>query len=233
MKRHLLILAGIATALMMVSCKGGNKSAAEGAEETVEEATEFNGEMFSKEAVQFYVKNFKLKFKDIEADYAYDDSNKYNFAGEARQIAAGFPVKEGESFTDEQYNAFVTKIYNATKAVADNGICVNGFEKKDNKDEAMAEYTLEEALAGTTVFGIRIDDASWAFLLDGKFNVASVSKLSAGNGCMVKIYEGLQKSFNETMEDAEKVLEEIDKDPAKKAAVEKEVDKALKEAGLK
>lgn len=232
MKKQLLSIACIACALMMISCNGGKKAADKDAEEALEEVAEFTGSMFSKDAAKYYIKDFKLKFSDLEPDYTYTSDDK-NFAGDTRKVVAIFPVEEGQEFTEEQFEAAVTKVYNATKKASDNGICVYGFEKKDTKEEAMAERTLEEVLAGTTIMGIKIDDASWAYLLNGKFYAVNVDKTSAKNGYKVVIGEGLQKSFEETWKEAEKQLEEIENDPEKKKAVDEAVDKALKDAGLK
>lgn len=232
MKKQFLTIICAAFAVLMVSCGGSKSGSAEGAaagEETAE-AAEFSGETYSKDAVEFYLKNFKLKFSDVEPGFAYDDSDSKNFKGEARDVIAGFPTKGDKELSAEEYKEFVTKVYNATKAVSENHICMYGFEKKSKKEEAMAEQTLDAVMKGDSpVAGFHTDAVSWTYMVDGQLMIVDINRLSDKEGCYVRVSVALQKSMDETLDDAEKAIEEIDKDPNKKAIV----DKALKDAGVK
>ena len=80
---------------------------------------------------------------------------------------------------------------------------------------------------GTKIFGIEIYIGSygWSFLKDGVLHRCEISLLEKDDvklGYSVKMYKGLQKSLDETMKEAEKMLE----DPE----VQKQVKKALKDA---
>ena len=122
------------------------------------------------------------------------------------------------------------RIYAVTKKAADNGINVYGFEDKSDKDEAYAEKDLEQMIKdnnGTTILGIEIyvGNYSWSFLKDGVLHRCDVDLLEKNDtklGYSVKMYKGLQKSFDETMKDAEEALS----DPE----VQKQLEKALKDA---
>ena len=117
-----------------------------------------------------------------------------------------------------------------TQKVADNGINVYGFEDKSDREEALSEKDLDKMIAdnsGTKIFGVEIyvGDYSWSVLKDGVLHRCDVSLLEKNDtklGYSVKMYKGLQKSFDDTLKEAEKMLE----DPN----VQKQVEKALKDA---
>lgn len=231
MKKQLLSILFIAAAMLMASCGGDNKSGnseAPAAGEAVAEAEDFTGDTYSKEAVEFFIKNFKLGYADIEPGYEYDDSDSKNFIGSARDVIANFPTKGGKEFTDDMFKEAVAKVYNATKKAADDGKCIYGFENKSKTDEAMAEISLEECQKGQDSFGIHINDASWVYKVNGQLQIIYMGTISGSEGCYVRVAQALQKSMDETLEDAEKVIEDIENDPEKKA----QVDKALKDAGV-
>lgn len=222
----------IAGAMFCASCGGGNKyegTADSEATEVAEETAEFTGDTFSKDAAEFYIKGFGLKFSDVEPGYEYDESEPRNFKGEARDVIAGFPTKDGAELSDEQFKEVVTKVYNATKAISETGICMYGYESKDKTSEAMAEKSLEEALQAQKIMGVTVRQTSWVYKLNGRLQIVTVDDISGTNGCYVRVSEALQKSLDETLDDAAKAIEEIDKDPNKKEIV----DKALEEAGVK
>lgn len=236
MKKFFLSIASIACLMALASC--GSKTA-EGSESTNENVTvateqaEFTGERFSKEAAEYYMKNsYGVKLSDVAPDRKYDEAGKYLFKGEPRETSAAFCVVEGETFDETEFEAAVRKAYAATKAASDDNKCIYGFESKDSREEAMAEKPLEEALKCQEVFGIKIHQYEWGFVRNGKLCrclVSSADKEGEAIGYIVSIYNGLSKSFDDTMNDAAQAIEEIENDPEKKD----QVDKALKEAGLK
>lgn len=231
MKKQLLSILFIAAAMLMAACGGDNKSGngeAPAVGEAVAEAEEFTGDTYSKEAVEFFIKNFKLSFSDIEPGYEYDDSDNKNFMGSARDVIANFPTKDGKEMTDDMFKAAVAKVYAATKKAADDGKCIYGFENKSKTDEAMAEISLEECQKGKDSFGMHLNDASWVYKVNGHLQIIYMGTISGTEGCYVRVAEALQKSMDETLEDAEKVIEDIENDPEKKAQVEE----ALKDAGV-
>ena len=239
MKKTLLSIMCIAGAMFIASCGGGNKtegseSAADGeATEAVEEAAEFTGETYSKEAAEYYMKNsYGVNLADLAPDRKYDEAGKYLFKGEPREVSASFCVVEGETFDEAEFDSAVRKAYAATKAASDDNKCIYGFEEKDAAAEAMAEKSLEEALETQKSFGITIHQHEWGFKRNGtlcRCLVSASSKDGETLGYVVSIYNGLSKNLDDTLDDAAKAIEEIENDPDKKA----EVDKALKDAGLK
>ena len=217
--------------------KGGKKSDNKDGKVDIEKVADkmvqkaFEGEKYSKEAAEYYfLKNEGIKFKDLAPDYKLDESSKYTFYGDEHDALANFKIQEGDTYTKEQHIENVRRIYAVTKKAADNGINVYGFEDKSDREEALSEKDLEKMIEdnnGTTIFGIEIYVGSygWSFLKDGVLHRCEISLLEKNDtklGYSVKMYKGLQKSFDDTLKDAEKALE----DPE----VQKQVEKALKDA---
>lgn len=239
MKRFALILMCVAGMVLCAGCgnKGGKKSDNKDGKVDIEKVADkmvqkaFEGEKYSKEAAEYYfLKNEGIKFKDLAPDYKLDESSKYTFYGDEHDALANFKIQEGDTYTKEQHIENVRRIYAVTKKAADNGINVYGFEDKSDREEALSEKDLEKMIEdnnGTTIFGIEIYVGSygWSFLKDGVLHRCEISLLEKNDtklGYSVKMYKGLQKSFDDTLKDAEKALE----DPE----VQKQVEKALKDA---
>ena len=191
----------------------------------------FEGEKYSKEAAEYYfLKNEGIKLSDLAPDYKLNETSKYTYYGDERDALANFKIQEGDTYTKEQHIENVRRIYAITKKASDNGMNVYGFEEKSAKEEAYAEKDLEKMIQdnnGSKIFGIEIYIGSygWSFVKDGALHRCEISLLEKDDvklGYSVKMYKGLQKSFDETMEEAEKMLE----DPE----VQKQVEKALKDA---
>ena len=217
--------------------KGGKKSDNKDGKVDIEKVADkmvqkaFEGEKYSKEAAEYYfLKKEGIKFKDLAPDYKLDESSKYTFYGDEHDALANFKIQEGDTYTKEQHIENVRRIYAVTKKAADNGINVYGFEDKSDREEALSEKDLEKMIEdnnGTTIFGIEIYVGSygWSFLKDGVLHRCEISLLEKNDtklGYSVKMYKGLQKSFDDTLKYAEKALE----DPE----VQKQVEKALKDA---
>ena len=239
MKKFALILMCVAGIVLCAGCgnKGGKKSDNKDGKVDIEKVADkmvqkaFEGEKYSKEAAEYYfLKNEGIKFKDLAPDYKLDESSKYTFYGDEHDALANFKIQEGDTYTKEQHIENVRRIYAVTKKAADNGINVYGFEDKSDREEALSEKDLEKMIEdnnGTTIFGIEIYVGSygWSFLKDGVLHRCEISLLEKNDtklGYSVKMYKGLQKSFDDTLKDAEKALE----DPE----VQKQVEKALKDA---
>ena len=242
MKRLSLIIMCVAGIVLFAGCgnNSGNKSGKsndndgkvdiEKVAKNLEQKA-FEGESYSKEAAEYYFKkNEGIKLSDLAPDYELNETSKYTYYGDERDVLANFKIADGGSYTKEQHENNVRRIYAITKKAADNGINVYGFEDKSDKDEAMAEKDLEQMIkdnAGTSIFGVEIYVGSygWSFLKGGELHRCEIELLEKNDvklGYSVKMYKGLQKSFDETMKDAEKALE----DPE----VQKQLQKALKDA---
>ena len=239
MKRFAFILMCAAGLILCAGCgnNGGNKTDKKDGKVDIEKVAKnleqkaFEGESYSKEAAEYYFKkNEGIKLSNLAPDYKLNETSKYTYYGDEHDALANFKIQDGDTYTKEQHVENVRRIYAVTKKAADNGINVYGFEDKSDKDEAMAEKDLEQMIkdnAGTSIFGVEIYVGSygWSFLRDGVLHRCEIELLEKNDvklGYSVKMYKGLQKSFDETMKDAEKALE----DPE----VQKQLQKALKDA---
>ena len=239
MKRFAFILMCVAGLAIVAICgNNGNKKAENKddkvdiekvADKVLQDA--FEGEKYSKEAAEYYFrKNEGIKLSDLAPDYKLNETSKYTYYGDEHDALANFKIQEGDTYTKEQHIENVRRIYAVTKKAADNGINVYGFEDKSDKAEALSEKDLEKMIQdnnGTTIFGVEIYLGSygWSFLKDGVLHRCEISLLEKDDtklGYSVKMYKGLQKSLDETIEEAEKALE----DPE----VQKQVKKALQDA---
>ena len=213
--------------MLLMSC-GGNASSdkvdiVEAAEKIAEK--EFKAERKSKAAAEHYLKEMVgIELNDLLPDYPYDCTPEEKwFSGEQRNVIAAFYKKNGEELSRDEYKAYVKKVYDVTKKVSDNGINIYGFEKISNKDEANKELTIDELIAAGDKGIIYLGMYDWGFLKNGRMLHVYMQLDELGKDADKKYYArvqiapGLEKSFDETMKDAEKALE----DP--------EVQKAIKE----
>ena len=248
MKRISIALMCLA-ALTMFTCCNKKKNVTEDGKIDIEKVAdkvmqkEFSGEKYSKEAaVYFFKEGFGINFDELKPDYPLNEESKYTYSGEKNQYSgniealANFKIADDTKYSKEDHENNVRKIYALTKAVSDNGINMYGFEEKNTKEEAFAEKDLEKMIQdgkGSSFMGLElyIGSYGWAFLKDGKLYHCEVSLLENkkeqdehGNnrktGYAVKIYKALDKSFDDTMQDLDKALE----DPE----VQKQVKEALK-----
>jgi len=220
MKKTILTLTCIAVALIMTAC-GGNKKDKDGKIDTMEIAEkliekEFSGEKRSKAAAEHYLKNFAgIDLATILPDYDYNCEPERNcFSGEERKVVAGFFKTEGE-VTKEEFKAFVAKVYEATQKASEDGKNIYGFEKRNDKDEAMSEVALEQLFADGDEGWIYLGMYDWGYRHNGKLlhvytNMSSTSGEQKRWYASVDIAPALEKSFEETMKDAEKALESED-----------------------
>lgn len=239
MKKFALILMVVAGLALCTGCgnRGGKKADNKDEKVDIEKVADkmleeaFAGDKYSKEAADYYFrKNEGIRLSDLAPEYELNETSKYTYYGDERDALANFKIQDGGTYTKEEHIENVRRIYALTKKVADNGINVYGFEDKSDKAEAMAEKDLEQMIKdnnGTEIFGIEIYLGSygWSFLKDGVLHRCEISLLEKDDtklGYSVKMYKGLQKSLDETIEEAEKMLE----DPE----VQKQVEKALKDA---
>ncbi|MBR5037802.1 MAG: hypothetical protein IKX65_03670 [Prevotella sp.] len=235
MKRLIEIVAGtlmcMAALMLMTACGGEKKGTVttgkEKVDEIVEEAIEEFDKMSDIGKFESVLKSYKLSLKDVAPEFAYKEKNendKSNFYGkksETENIGSALFMKEdGTDITQEEYDAFVKKLYEATKGVSQDGKNVRGFMLEDKLEGALNELPLD-SLTGKKLFGMPWNLIDWTFRQNDTFYGVSTDlkegKSGKQNRISFKISQSIQKSIKETMDDAEKALS----DP--------EVQKAIKE----
>ena len=237
MKKILTAFACAAAVLLIAGCgNNSGKKAKEADKVDLDKVAEnlmkesFEGEKYSKEAADFYFKKFSgIKLADLAPQYPLNETSKYTYMGDEHDAVANFKIQDGGSYTKEDHENNVRRIYALTKKVADNGINMYGFEDTSDKEKAFTEKDLEQMIEdgkGTKILGIEIymGDYGWTFKKDGVLRRCEINLLEKNDeklGYSVKMYKAMEKTFDEIIDDAEKALS----DPE----VQKEVEKALKD----
>lgn len=228
MKCRFILIASLA--MLIVSCGGKSSNdkvdAAEAVEKIVEK--EFKAERKSKAAAEHYLKEMTgIDLNDLLPDYLYDctPEDKW-FSGEKRNVIVAFYKQNGEELSKDEYKAYVKKVYEVTKKAADNGINIYGFEKKSSKEDANKELTIDELIAAGDKGFIYLGMYDWGFLKDGKMMHVYMSLDDLGKDgekkyyARVQVAPGMEKSFDDTMKDMEKALEDPEVQKAIKDYVE-------------
>ena len=192
---------------------GGKADAGDLAQDAMNDAEEF--EAYSEAAVEHYLKAYGIAYEDLKPDWEYSVGNKSAYgddpAGGSGHAAVIFKSPDSE-LTDEQIQAYFEQVFRATAAASDDGYNIIGHEFVGEGEDPGAETTLEDALSGFL--------QGWVFRKDGKSMAVYVSstydndkesqldRIFYYNGVKFDIGVGLQKSFDETLEDMEEALEE-------------------------
>jgi hypothetical protein len=225
-KKILSITLILVLALSLGACGGGDKkaSAEDIAEDAVNEAYDSSKAFTEKAAAAFWEKNAGLKEADAAPDFDWViDEKKMKTYGDDPSSEYGhasicFEKKGGAELTKEEYNAWAKKLFDATAKASDDGHNIIGWEFVGDGEDALAETTLADAT------GIGTEEEAfmpgWGFVKNGKNMTVYISKESddakeSALGELLYYYAvtadiafGLQKSMDETMDDAEEALDE-------------------------
>jgi len=228
MKKIYLSIMCIAALVLLGAC-GENKKSDSGigistgnekADEIVEKAFK---EMTGIEKFRTVLKDaYQLSIDEVAPGFDYPEQNAKGrdyFLGEeaGTHNATGiFVKKDGGNIAADEYKAYVKKVYDLMKKKSQDGKLVVGFDGgAETQDEALKERTFDELFESDFLpqdFCLRMND---------EFYVCRMSLEEAQGDTPMRIkfniYRGLQKSFSESMKEAEEMLD----DP--------EVQKVLKE----
>ncbi len=232
MKKLLAILLAVAMLFVFASCGEKDNGDGETTAATNESGEKINAEdvvskaldeaekhdSFSRGAVEYYLKKtVGIKLDEIEPDWNWSLKSKYSAYADDPASGYGhavitFTKAEGE-VTDDEFDVWYKKVFDATAKASQDGYNIRGYEFAGDGEDALGEVTLDEAVGGWLMKG-------WAFRVDGKIYVVYVSdeydnnkdselgKLFYYDGAKVDIGVGLQKSFGDTMDEAESYLAE-------------------------
>lgn len=213
MKKFMMLIFILVMALSLAACGGGSEGG-DGktldAEKVIEENVDFDS--FSVDAVEYFLKKaVNMELSAIEPDWEYtikdygayadDPSNAYGHA------AICFTKPEGE-LSDEEYDVWRKKVFDATAAASQDGHNIVGWEFAGDGKEATDEVSLEDTSGG---WGFRYNDTFMVVYVSMDYDTEKDSATAGRlyyDGVEADIAVGLQKSFDETMEDAEQYLEE-------------------------
>ncbi len=216
-KLFALLLAGIIV-LSLTACgekeSGAQTDAGSLVSEILDEAEELDS--FSEAAVEHYLKAYGIAYNDLKPNFEYTISEKGAYADSpdsSGHAVVIFKSPNGE-ITDQQIQDFYEQVFRATAAASDDGYNIIGHEFAGEDENPGDQTTLEKALK-TFLKG-------WCFRKDGKNMAVYVSstydndkesqldRLFYYNGVKFDIGVGLQKSFDDTLNDAESAMDEYE-----------------------
>ena len=226
MKKIYLALLCMVSFALMTACGGkkdnkGDEAAA--ADKTEATATD-NGEGVADEDDPFELfkmvlsNAYGISFDQVDPGFEFaktNDAGHSLFVSDGKlgtRAVAHFTKKDGTDVTQDEYNAYATKIYELTKALSQDGKNVVGFVNADDLDGALAELPVEKCI-GKNEYGVDIWMTGWEFRKDDKFYRVDLSKSSARGGgpeyIEFSMNESLQKPMKELMDEADKALEQL------------------------
>ena len=225
MKKLLAILLALMMVFTLAACgeqgdggksnKDGEKTNAEDiAKDVLDEAEELDS--FSEAAVEHYLKAYGISYEELKPDWEYEISEKGAYADDPASgighAVVIFKTSDSSELTDEQIKEYYEQVFKVTAAASDDGYNIIGHEFVGEGENPADETTLEKALSGFL--------QGWCFRKDGKSMAVYVSDIYDNDkdseldrlfyyyGVKFDIGVGLQKSFDDTLKDAEDAFEE-------------------------
>ena len=226
MKKLLILLLSILLVLTLVSCAADNKnddskSSDQKQEEKDDKKEEDDDDdekfdTYSVEAAEYYLNEAAgMSVDDIEPDWEYTVGD-YSAYGDDPSSGYGHAVvkftKADGEVTEEEYDLWLKKIFDATAAVSQYGYNVIGNEFVAEGEDPLSETTLEDAMNGFL--------QGWAFIYNNKIMVVYVSReydndkeseigaILYYDAVKADIGVGLQTGWDEALEEMEDYLED-------------------------
>lgn len=184
------------------------------AEDVLDKAEELDS--FSEAAVEHYLNAYGISYESLKPEWEYTVSEKGAYADDPSlgygHAVVVFKTPDSSELTDEQIKTYYEQIFNATAAVSDDGYNIIGHEFVGDGENAADKTTLEDALDGFI--------PGWCFRKDGTNMAVYISdiydndkdsqydRLFYSYGVKFDIGVGLQKSFDDTLDDMENALDE-------------------------
>ncbi len=188
-------------------------NAEELAQDALAQAEELDS--FSEAAAEHYLKAYGINYDELKPVWEYTVSEKGAYADDpangSGHAVVIFKNPNGE-ITDEQIKAYYEQVFKVTAAASDDGYNIIGHEFVGDGEDPGDETTLEDALSGFL--------QGWCFRKNGKSMAVYVSEIYDNDkdselnrlfyyyGVKFDIGVGLQKSFDDTLNDMEQALEE-------------------------
>jgi len=202
MKRFVLALAVVSTVAIVMSCGNRGQKKVTGMEPTEFDCSSdiFVGDARSREAVDFYSCRIAgLKISEIIPDVnGLQPHSEVDYYGVSRYSAIRF-VKDDE-ITETDKEAYVRKVYEACRAVADSNKCIYGFERTDDKSEADSELSIDHLLEMTD---FSEPGVGFSYKKNGKYVFTEVYFNDEDRFLAVSVSPGMAMSLEETIKAAE------------------------------
>ena len=203
MKKILVVVFVLIMAFSLTACGGGSGDGG---------SAKKDFDSFSIEAVEYYFDElFGMEISDLEPEWEYT-IGEYGAYADSPSLSTGhaaiyFTKAEGE-LSDEEYEVWLKKVFDATAAISQDGHNIIGWEFVGEGEAATDEVKLEDASSG---WGFRYDDTFMIVYTSMDYDTDKESATPGRlyyDGVEVDIGVGLQKSFDETWDDMEQYMEE-------------------------
>ena len=237
MRKTILGFICIACIAIVTACGGGNKKTSDTTKEQVQDAAqEISKDIENMNGVEQFevaLNALGLNMEDATPEFKYKEKNekgKYYvkglFANQKPEAYGTFIKEDSGEITLDEYNAFLTKVYKSTARESEGGKCVVGFgENAKTNEEAMKEKPIDKIIGLKDGFGLPWTSVDWHFVKDGIFYMVDCDlkeqKGATPSRITIKISQGLQKSLDATIDDAEKALSDEDVQKAIKEKLNK------------
>lgn len=223
MKKIYLALVCMAGFTLMTACggksenKGGEAANAENTEQEADDKADDSVDVtevvwFNKTLEDTYGFNVNDIAPSFEcASKSAKGGNLFYGEKNGSKAVAHFMKSDYTDVTQEEFNEFATKLYNLTKSISQDGKNVKGFVDGETLDEALQEVPIEKCI-GKNEYNVDIIWTNWEFRKGDIFYRVDLSKGSSGDDpeyIDFTIDKSLQKSLNETAEEADKALEQL------------------------
>ena len=133
-------------------------------DETEDQGGENNAdEPYSLAAFENYLSSIGLKLDNVDPDFAWKlNGEKHVFAEAPDNLYAAAIIwftKESGEISDDEYDAYLEKLYAATKAISQDGKNIKGQNFVSDGEDPLTERTLEDAKGMMEkCWGFRYDD---------------------------------------------------------------------------
>lgn len=216
MKRVLALWMCLVLLFMLTACGGSETPAGNDSDEggAAPAAAAEEVSAYSVAAVELFFDSIGVELSAVEPDWAWKLKSNYSAYGDSVDSSYGhgvirFTKEEGE-LTQEEYDAWLEKVFSATAAVSQDGYNIIGYEFMGEGENALAETTLEKAMEGfLSGWGFRYNGKNMAVYVSREYDKEKESTLGSlfyYDSVQVDIGYGLQKDFDEYLGDMEEYL---------------------------
>jgi hypothetical protein len=190
----------------------------EAAETLVEDAIEHDAFSLAAATAFWNAKGVEIQAASPDWDWAVDEEKMTTY-GDSPDSSYGhasvaFEKADGGEISQEEFQAWARKVFDATAAASDDGYNIIGWEFAGDGEDALSEAAFEDAIDGFM--------PGWGFMRDGKNMVVYLSELydtgkdsAIGRelyyyGAVADMAMGLQQSMDDAMADADAAFEEYE-----------------------
>jgi len=204
MKKVFLALMCTACMALIAACGGnannneGNTNETAANEQGEKSFDQMNGIEKCADALQ---RVYNLTLADIQPDFEFTEQtegfDKFDGDQGSRAVAV-YQKKDGTAITADEFKAWAGKIYEITKKMSQDGKNVEGPAYVKSNKEAMAEKSLEKGM----------DSGEWNYRMNDQYYAIYIHNNDGAKKPYVDVTFslGLQKTFEDALDDATKQL---------------------------